>query len=128
MNLSTQNKLIEFAIADAPNIEHNFKHFTFILERNKILSVGKNNPEKTHPLALKFGHRFNCIHSELAAIVNFPRPNIYLRACTLVNVRVGVNGDIRISKPCHVCQYMLAAFNITDIYYTNRNGNFERMG
>lgn len=127
MNYRTLEKLIEFAVADAPNINHNFKHFSFIVERNKILSIGRNDPNKTHPMANKFGHRFNCIHSELSALVNFPRPNTHLKNCDIINIRVRSDDTIGISRPCNICAYMLRIFKLRNVYYTNRGGEFEKL-
>lgn len=106
---------------------HNFKHFSYILEKNTILSIGRNNPDKTHPLAYRFNHRFNCIHSELSAIVNFDYPHKRLHNCKIINIRITESGRIAMSRPCINCQTMLSAFGLKDVVYSNRDGNFERL-
>lgn len=99
-------------------------HFSFIMKKKKIISFGYNNAWKSSPYALKYGHRFLAIHSELMAIKNFPYPVGELYRFTFVNVRLRTNGEIALSKPCECCQRMLDAFGINELYYTTNNGDF----
>ena len=101
-------------------------HFSFILKKKKIISFGYNNAWKSNPYALKYGHRFLAIHSELMAIKNFPYRISDLVDFTFVNVRLRKNGEIALSKPCECCQRMLIAFNINEVYYTTNNGDFVK--
>lgn len=119
------HKLTEISLAQSFHIYYSFKHFSYIVERNKILSVGYNLPDKTHPLALKFGHRFYSIHSELDAITNFPYPNRFLKRCRLINLRISKDHTVRMSKPCQFCQKLIRAFNIREVWYTNDFGKFQ---
>ena len=125
MNSKTLNKLVEFCRADINSITHNFKHFSFILDKNKILSIGRNNPDKTHPLSYKYGYRFSCIHSELNVLVNFRYPHSYLQKCKLVNIRINSRAELRMSKPCNICVGLISAFGISEIIYSNRQGGFN---
>ena len=102
------------------------KHFSFILMRNKILSVGWNLGWKSSPIAKRYGHRFNSTHAELAVIKNFPYPPSLMSKCKLVNIRIKANGQLSMAKPCKHCAKLLEDFNITDIWYTNWHGEFER--
>lgn len=102
------------------------KHFSFILMRNKILSVGYNLCFKSHPLAQRYGHRFNSTHAELAVIKNFPYSPSLLSKCKLVNIRIKANGQLSMAKPCKNCAKLLKDFDLTDIWYTNWQGEFER--
>ena len=129
INKKILSKLIEFSVADSNSITYNFKHFSYLLMRNKIISIGRNNPDKTHPLAKKFNHRFNCIHSELSSIVNFKFKfnNITLNKCKLVNIRISAANTPKMARPCSMCIEMLKFFDIKEVYYTNSLGNFERI-
>lgn len=102
------------------------KHFTFICERKKIISIGWNKPFKSHTLAKKFGYRFFTIHSELDAINNFPYPVADLRNYSLINVRLYANRSIALSRPCVKCLKLLASFGIGAITFSNGT-DFERM-
>ena len=115
---------LSYKMLDLPDSRS--KHFSFILIRNKILSSGFNLGFKTNPLSKKYGYRFNSIHSELKAIKNFPYPPSFLSKCKIVNVRIMANGELGMSKPCKKCQKLLSDFDISDVWYSNRNGEFER--
>ena len=126
-NSSTLQRLIEFSVARSIHKTHCFRHYSYILDGNKILSIGENNPDKTHPLAYRFAHRFNCIHSELSAIVSFAYPHERLRRAKMVNIRISRTGVPRMAKPCGMCFNMLSAFGIKECIFTNRLGEFETL-
>ncbi len=92
------------------------KHFSFIIDKNKILSFGVNNGFKTHPMAKYLGYRYNCIHSELDAILNFRHKNI--EKYSLLNIRIGRDKiSIRNSKPCDLCQKLIEKTKIKKVYF-----------
>ena len=51
------NKIIEvsYALINKHNADLRCRHFSFILDRNRIISIGLNSP-KTHPLNLKYNY------------------------------------------------------------------------
>lgn len=126
MNGGFFDSLVEksFALIDLP--QSNRKHFSFIVRRTKIVSFGWNMAKKTHPWAAKYGKNIDYpfIHSELAAIKNFPFPPIELEKCSLINTRVCPSGKIRISKPCEHCMNLLDVFSFKHVYYTDDEGKF----
>lgn len=127
MNPSTLNKLVQKSrvLFDLPQSE--WKHFTYILDGKKIISMGWNFSNKTHPLALKFHYKYLNIHSELHAITNFPYPPNQLKRMTMVNVRIGIDGkSLRISRPCKNCLVLLAAFDVREVWYSTNKG-FEEL-
>ena len=121
-------KLVKLAhkMLDLPD-NHRHKHFSFILMRNKILAVGYNLSRKTNPLAKHYGHRFNNIHSELSAIKNFPYPPSLLNKCKMVNIRIMANGNLGMACPCKYCAKLLNDFSLTNIWYTNKQGELEKV-
>lgn len=105
------------------------KHFSYLLYRNNILSVGYNHP-KTSTLAQKLGFYDKMkygTHAEIHAILNFPYGEDRLRRCKLINIRIGAKGDLRIAKPCPICTNALDKFQISDIIYTDSDGRFVRL-
>jgi len=94
-------------------------HFTYIMDGSRIVSWGYNKVKKTHPLAKKYGHLFNCIHSELDALI---KARDSLDKCKVVNVRIKKNGNVGLSKPCPQCQKMLEDHGVERVYYTTENG------
>jgi hypothetical protein len=122
------DKLIKISnrLIDLPDSRSN-KHFSYLLIRNKIISMGYNLSFTSHPIAHKYGYRFDAQHSELKCLLNAPYPPSIFNRCTLINIRIMSNGLIGISKPCPKCQQLLRDFNINRIYFTNREGEFERL-
>ena len=107
---------------EVPN--SNKRHFSYIVRRSKIISFGWNNGWKSSPLSNKFGCRFDAIHSELAAIRNFPYPVSELGRYQLINVRLNAKKELANSRPCQHCLTMLMYFGMTDIVYSSCKGEF----
>lgn len=102
------------------NRPEHIKHITYLLRRNKIISVGLNKTEKSHP---KAGGDFRRIHSEFDAIRRIKDKSI-LRRCRLVNVRVNKHGHILLAKPCSLCEVLIRAFDIRRVVYTTGEGKW----
>jgi len=105
------------------------KHFSFIFQRNRLISIGINNPNKTHPKNLKIGF-FNRkgedishtigVHSELSAILKLGEEDC--SKYTIVNTRINRNNQLDFSKPCTGCSSLLDQLNFKKIYYSTSNG------
>ena len=93
------NRCIRVAFPVSQEIQRSKKHVSLIVRKNEIVSVGTNK-FRTHPMAKKFGYRFEEVHSELDALLRYRGPKDNL---TLVNFRYNRFGDMRISKPCSKC-------------------------
>lgn len=100
------------------------KHFSFLVDKTHIVSIGWNSQHKTHPLSHKYKYRFNAIHSELSCIVRYKKNPKNLR---LINTRINRLGQIGFSKPCKNCRAWLSTMNLRDIYYTDLDGNFTKL-
>jgi tRNA(Arg) A34 adenosine deaminase TadA len=123
VNSQLFNKLCK--IAKSLRNDSRYKHFSFILHKKRIVSVGWNNTNKSHPIAKKYGHRFNSRHSEVHAVSKFPYRIKKLRDCVIVNIRLTKKGKIAISKPCRFCQQFLAEIRIKEVWFTNDNERLE---
>lgn len=108
------------------NLEsRNFRHVSFILHRNLIVSEGINQI-KTHPLAKQKGYRFEDRHSELDAWVRIP-DTYKSRKLVLVNIRFSKTGShINMAKPCCKCEPWVRAIFKT-VWYSTKNGKFEEL-
>lgn len=105
------------AIPMALEVERTFKHCSVILRKGKVVSVGTNQ-HKTHPLAKKYGYRFEEVHAELDALLKYKGPKDNL---VLVNCRVNKHGKFRMAKPCSICRlWCLSIFD--EIYYSVPGG------
>lgn len=120
------NKFVEIAKALQPN-NHGVKtfHVTFILNKNKILSIGINNP-KTHPKTLKYDYWDDVgVHSELSAVIKLGKEDC--SNYTFINIRLKKDGTVASSKPCRGCQDMLNQIGFKKIFFTNDLGKFENV-
>ena len=113
---------LSFILRDKPNASN--LHFSYIIKKNRILSIGWNNSKKTHSLAAKHGYYENHIHSELAAVVKFPHRYYDLAQCTLINIRIQKDGNPMMSRPCKNCLKLLTAFQFKKVWYTGKDGQF----
>ena len=122
---------ISFALAGKYPYKNRCKHFSFILERNRLISIGINSP-KTHPLNLKFNYvnkqklKINDIvgtHSELSAVIKLGNENC--KGLTIVNTRVNRNNEIDNSCPCNGCRDMIKKLGFKKLVYTTKQQKFE---
>ena len=93
------DKLTSVALPVSLEIPRPKKHVSLIVRKNEIVSVGTNH-FRTHPLAKKYGYRFDEVHSELDALLRYKGPKDNL---VLLNYRFNRFGDMRMSKPCCFC-------------------------
>ena len=111
------DKLTGVALPVSLEIPRPKKHVSLIVRKNEIVSVGTNN-FRTHPLAKKYGYRFDEVHSELDALLRYKGSKDNLK---LVNFRFNRFEDMRMSKPCCKClPWCVALFD--EVWYTTNNG------
>jgi hypothetical protein len=120
-----ERKITKLAHASLDLVSSRHRHFSFITKRNTIVSYGYNKTFRTHPLASVFNHRFNDIHSELSALINFPYGKD-LSNYQFINIRIRRdNNGLGLARPCKCCKHMLAFFGVKEILYTNEFGNWD---
>jgi len=126
------NKIVEvtYALINKHNADLRCRHFSFILDRNRIISIGMNST-KTHPMNLKYNYvnknkeKINDIvgtHSELNAVIK-----LGIEDCsklTIVNTRINRNNVLDHSAPCHGCSDMIKQLNFKNVYHTDNQANF----
>jgi deoxycytidylate deaminase len=129
MNL---HKIIEITFALAGKYQHNkrCRHFSFIFEKQRLLSIGINNP-KTHPLNLRYNYinkqrdkisEMVGTHSELNAVIK-----LGLEDCsgfTMVNTRINRNNKLDYSYPCNGCMDMIKKYGFKKIIYSTKDQVF----
>lgn len=107
----------------ALNNEHDF-HVAAILKRGKsIVKVGVNS-SKTNP---RFARRHRNgeidfhLHAEMD-VVRFAKPGD-----TVIVVRFSAAGRLTMAKPCKFCRYFLEQAGVTDIYYSDWDGKYQKL-
>ena len=87
--------------------DYRCKHFSFIFQKNRLISIGINNPYKTHPRNLEIGFYSRSgedisttvgVHSELSAILKLGEQDC--SKFTLVNTRINRNNQIDLPNHC----------------------------
>jgi hypothetical protein len=129
------NKLIEIAKALKPiSWKQQCFHVTIACCKGRPLAIATNKPKCTHPKNLMYDYKDQYgkpknkmigLHSELAAILRLGRDDC--RDISFYVLRIDNNGNPNMSKPCSGCMSVFNQIGYKNIYYTNRNGQFERM-
>lgn len=88
-----------------------------LIKKNRILSIGFNNRNKTHPKSKTIG---NFIHAELHAIVGVHPDD--LKDSIAYVFREYANGDLAMAKPCSVCHKALIEAGVKHVFYTTYGG------
>jgi hypothetical protein len=140
MHTMNLDRIIELSFALAGKYPYNkrCRHFSFIFERNRLISIGINNP-KTHPLNLKFNYiskkqgKINEVvgtHSELSAVIKTGLPldgNGSYKGFTIVNTRINRNEQLDYSYPCNGCWDMIKKLGFKKLLYTTKEQKFETL-
>lgn len=89
-------------------------------KKGRVLSIGKNNYVKTHPMqkeyATKVGEPYKeFLHAEISAIIKCKNLN---RAHKISVFRFNRNGKPALAKPCNVCMSAIGASGIKKIVHT----------
>lgn len=90
-----------------------------VLTKNrKIISLGYNDMEKTHPVMAKLSE-WKKIHAELDALIGTSRYD--LSGATMFVYRDQRDGNVGMCKPCEDCQILMKRAGIYSAYYTDPN-------
>lgn len=112
----------------ARNTKNKFFHFAFCFQKNKLLAIGQNNPEKTHTQAMllskKFGitNRYPYHHAETDALAKIWNKHYINNNVSLVIIRLNKHGQLRNSKPCTRCNKIIKSLGINKVYWSIDNG------
>lgn len=127
--LKNSDTYLNIAMSILRDVDCSNKHASFIVHKNRIISVGVNS-NKSHPLARSKGYPLEGIHAELSALIG-ASSNFNLAKCKLVNVRLsGISWRknepvLRMSKPCKYCHPWVTNI-FKEVYYTTDDG-WERL-
>ena len=90
-----------------------YKHFSFLIQRNTILSSGTNRRVSHNVMYPR-----QTYHSEYVAYRRGYRRLATRAPWYLINVRIGNDLNVHLSKPCIVCQRFLTAVDCRHVIYT----------
>lgn len=102
----------------------NYHHFSFIVQKGKIIGVGTNKaatPLGQYPKTSK-------IHSEPDAYFNSIYKLDKTKTFDLVNIRLSKTNEFKISAPCKCCYSFMEKLNCRNVYFTvEGNLNFAKI-
>lgn len=128
MNKKLTKRTINIAKALCPlNIDRRTSHIAFLIKKSKIVNIAINI-SKSHPITKKFKYKplkDIGIHAELGVCIKSGKEN--LENYKLAVIRINRSNRVTNSKPCIGCQGILEQFKIKDVWYSNDNGNFEKL-
>ncbi len=100
--------------------KNQFRHYSFIIQDNKIIEWGINL--KSDPL-VKYGYAHHAnVHAENEAyrkakgILDKDKP------FDCVNIRLSAYGEMKLSSPCKCCYNYLNLLGCRDIHFTTESG------
>jgi len=117
-----------------PNPYQRCYHFAVAFDGNKPLAISQNNPIKINAKAFRMGQKFNIqtykefpySHAESHLVSKLlDRYNTIDPNWSIVVVRIGRDGRMRLSKPCDNCAKILKAVGFDNIYWSAEDNSFE---
>jgi deoxycytidylate deaminase len=101
----------------------NYRHGAVLVRGGSILSTAFNKSNHIN-WANKFrnkdcGHATH--HAEVGTILGMAREKTM--GATLYVARIGKSGELKMSKPCEMCQQVLAHVGVKKVYYSIDNDN-----
>lgn len=93
------------------NVIHD--HIAIATYKNRIVSIGRNLSNKTHPIQAKYANQANLhkkqfLHAEIAVLIKARQ-----KIDTMYVFRIGKNGTLLNSKPCPICQLAINELSLT---------------
>lgn len=119
------DKSIKLSYEFYPFSNERFSHYCFIFDKNRLLSIGKNNTKVKNFKALYFGSKFNAqhfvkypfAHAEVSAIGKLWGKQHITGKERIVVIRVGPSGLLD-SYPCSNCSTILRAIGFNKVYHS----------
>ena len=97
---------------------HEYRHGAILAKGNRVLNTSTN--KNSYKLwGQRFRHRdcgYATHHAELGCILGVDRS--ITQGATVYVVRLGKNGDLRMSKPCSMCESAMRHVGIKKVVYT----------
>lgn len=117
-NVEIQRKVIEVAKSSTSKKQVG----ALLLNRNRVVMAATNLENKSHPVQAKFANKAGLkekiyLHAEIAALIKCKE-----QADTIIVARVNCFDNLRMAKPCPICQLALKEAGISKVYYSTNHG------
>lgn len=111
-----KESILKLAIAVANMSEYKQKIGVVIFKNNKIISTGYNQIRYCGKISPKYKLYKESLHAEQDAILNAPRR--LLKGASILVVRINRFGEMKLAKPCPMCEAYIRHSKIKNVYYT----------
>ena len=120
-NVEYPDYFFEEAAIEATKSPMGVQHGAVLVRRNRIVARGHNRYSRScHNPTMKIS-----IHAEISAIDNY-RFNNY-KNLTMYVVRIGANGELRMSRPCRHCMNEIITKKIPTVYYSCDDKSIDQL-
>lgn len=119
-------KAVKLAHSLCPiNREIRTSHIAFLIKSNVIEKIGVNK-RRTHPEISKHPYHEGHvgIHAELDCVLKVDKED--LRDYKMLVLRVDRKNKLNMSKPCPGCLSLIYQFNISEVWYSDKNGQIVK--
>ena len=119
-------KAVKLAYSLCPiNREIRTSHVAFLIKSNVIEKIGVNK-RRTHPEISKHPYHEGHvgIHAELDCVLKVDKED--LRDYKMLVLRVDRKNKLNMSKPCPGCLSLINQFNISEVWYSDKNGQIVK--
>ena len=101
---------------------HPFRVGAVIFKGNKIFAEGRNSIRCCRNLKKK---NWNSVHAEQHAILNMGETKC--KGLSMLVIRLNLSDNIRLAKPCDMCQDLIKQVGIKRVFYSNGDGTILKM-
>lgn len=122
------DSVLQLAIKTAKSSPSKKKIGAVLLRKNKVIVTATNLEKKTHPIQAFLAEKVGLdekiyLHAEVNALIKSKE-----KADTIVVARIGGHGhkELRISKPCPICQMALEINNVNRVIYSTNEGFLQQ--
>lgn len=94
-----------------------------LVQKNRIISVGANFIQKTHPITKAHDKTgFKTLHAEVNCLLKLKKNKEKLYGATIIVYRQNKQGQLSMARPCEMCRSILKSFGISKMIYTVNGG------
>ena len=122
-----ERKYIELAKLVSNQSDYMHKHGAVLVKGSNVVNVSCNkNKFSSFAKRFKKGDKhFATVHAELGSILNVERTNT--QGATIYVVRTNNHDELRLSKPCDMCEEAMRWVGIKKVIYSTSNDTFREM-
>jgi deoxycytidylate deaminase len=128
MLTARDTRFLHLAEKESKQSDHYRFHIGCVIAQNRrLVASGYNTLTKTHPLQHYYASLVGkpdaiYLHAEMAAIVEAKAKGVDLSGASVYVFRRGLDGDVKMCRPCRICMRALADAGVKEIIYTTDVG------